>query len=406
MASLPDPTPGPDSTDGAFDPEAPLPGAPDPWHDSSMPPLRDGPPYLMTEMMAAEPAVAERLLTRLADPSSPAAELAELLRRSAQAGRPISVVGCGTSEHGAMAAALILEDALLRIGLVARIQAAQAFEAALAPNAGGLIVGISHEGGTAATNAALEAARDAGATTAMVTVSSRSPGARLADVVVTTAEADQSWCHTVGYLSPILAALAVAGHLTGQHPGPSTVRRALAAGLDQAGAAERMAARLADATTILTIASGADRPAARELALKIEEATWLPTTMRELETVLHGHLPATGTETGFVVLLADDDHLAERARRVLDALAAAAVLGLRTAAILSPEASSALGEAPFSLGSLVAYRPDVAGPGAALIATATPLQLLTERLARARGTNPDPIRRQDARYLEASERHH
>jgi hypothetical protein len=41
---------------------------------------------------------------------------------------------------------------------------------------------------------------------------------------------------------------------------------------------------------------------------------------------------------------------------------------------------------------------------AALLGTAVPLQLLTERLARARGTNPDPIRRDDDRYREASDR--
>ena len=51
----------------AFDPEAPLPGAPDPWAGSEMPAGRDGPPYAMTEMIAAEPALAERLLRRLAE---------------------------------------------------------------------------------------------------------------------------------------------------------------------------------------------------------------------------------------------------------------------------------------------------------------------------------------------------
>lgn len=393
-------------TRSTLDPEAPLPGAPEPWQDSSMPPLRGAPPYVMTEMMAAEPALAERLLTRLARPTSSASELAERLRRSADDGRPIRIVGCGTSEHGAMAAALVLEDALLRIGLPARVEAVQAFEAALGPQAGGLIVGISHEGGSAATIAAMEAARDRGALTALVTVSDRSPGAQVADLALTTEESDQSWCHTVGYLSPILAALAVAGHLTGEDPTPADVRAALAAGLDQAAAAEAIAARLADATTVLTVASGADRPAARELALKIEEATWLPTTMRDLETLLHGHLPAAGPTTGLVLLLADGDHLDARARRAVDALAAAEVLGLRTAAILSAEAAAALGSAPVGLGHLVAHRPDLDGPAAALIATTTPLQLLTERLARARGTNPDLIRRHEARYREASERHH
>jgi hypothetical protein len=41
-----------------FDPQAPLPGAPDPWAGSEMPALRDGPPYAMTEMIAAAPALA------------------------------------------------------------------------------------------------------------------------------------------------------------------------------------------------------------------------------------------------------------------------------------------------------------------------------------------------------------
>ena len=39
---------------------------------------------------------------------------------------------------------------------------------------------------------------------------------------------------------------------------------------------------------------------------------------------------------------------------------------------------------------------------AALFATTAPLQLLTERISRARGTNPDPIRRDDPRYAAAA----
>jgi hypothetical protein len=39
---------------------------------------------------------------------------------------------------------------------------------------------------------------------------------------------------------------------------------------------------------------------------------------------------------------------------------------------------------------------------AALLGSATPLQLITERIARVRGTNPDPIRRDDPVYREAA----
>ena len=87
-----------------------------------------------------------------------------------------------------------------------RIRSAQAFELSLEPPSSGLVIGISHEGATGATNAALTAARAAGASTALITVTSRSPGAALADIVVETHELDQSWCHTVGYVSPIAAA--------------------------------------------------------------------------------------------------------------------------------------------------------------------------------------------------------
>jgi hypothetical protein len=43
------------------------------------------------------------------------------------------------------------------------------------------------------------------------------------------------------------------------------------------------------------------------------------------------------------------------------------------------------------------------GPVAALLGSATPLQMLTERLARARRVNPDAIHRDDDRYREAAE---
>jgi hypothetical protein len=52
---------------------------------------------------------------------------------------------------------------------------------------------------------------------------------------------------------------------------------------------------------------------------------------------------------------------------------------------------------------VVPEAPGLPGPVAALIGTTTPLQLLTERLARARGTNPDLIRRDDPVYLAAAE---
>jgi len=360
----------------------------------------------MTEMLAAEPAVAARIATAAASPDSAAAELARAIRDAAGRREPVIVTGCGTSEHAAMGVAELLRDAWPAAHLPwPGPTAAQAFELALDPPPAGLVLAISHEGATTATNRALAAAREAGARTALITVTGRSPGAALADVVVETHELDQGWCHTVGYLSPLVAGWATAQHVAGRPLDPAAARRRVTEGIEAAvGVADQIAAALGSAAHLLVIASGADRPAGRELVLKVEEASWLPSAFRELETFLHGHVAATGPGTGLVLLLADSSRRRERLARALGALRAARVLGLRTAAILSRGAADAIAHDLTPAGRIVlAESTDLDGPAAALLGTAGAVQVITERIARARGTNPDPIRRDDDRYRRAVE---
>jgi fructoselysine-6-P-deglycase FrlB-like protein len=392
-----------------FDPTAPLAAAPDPWDEMPQPSARSGPPWHMTDMIAAEPSLAERILERLSDPSGPAGRLAGAIGQAASSGAPIVVTGCGTSEHAAQAVAEILRSAIRAAGLPsgpASITAAQAFELALDPPNGGLVIGISHEGGTAATIDAMDAAGELGAHVGLITGSAHSPAGDAADeeLIVATVEMDHGWCHTVGYVSPLVAAVAIGSHLSGETVAGSAVRDLLAAGTRDEAGAEAIAAHLATARTILTIASGADRPAARELALKIEEAAWVPTTMRDLETFLHGHLPATDGSTGLVLIATDREEREERVARARQALAAARVVGLRAAAIVTRGVDAALPADLTPAGRLIVDEaPDLSAPVAALLGTATPLQLLTERIARARGTNPDLIRRDDATYRAAAD---
>jgi glucosamine--fructose-6-phosphate aminotransferase (isomerizing) len=392
------------------DPEGTLPGPPEPWDFLPQPSRRDGPPWWMTEMIAAEPALSGRILRRLGvvrrssgvpgvpprleapDRDTPAGRLAAAIRGALEKGEPVVVTGCGTSEHGAQAFAAIVADATARAGIrgagqPGSVTAAQAFEASLAPQRGGVIIGISHEGGTGATLAALDAAAAGGARTAAVTVHPASPIGRFG-VVLATGEIDLGWCHTVGYLSPILAAVAVGAALSGA-PGdadPLAVRALLDAGVAQGSAAETIAAKLAGMRELIVVASGADRTAARELALKVEEATWLPTTQRDLESFLHGHLPATDEQTGLVLILADRDGQAARSAR---AMASAGHVGVRAAGILAADLDAEWPAFLLPLGRLlVPESPGLPAPVAALLGTATPLQVLTERLARARGTTP------------------
>ncbi len=410
------------------DPEAVLSGPPAPWGFLPQPLRRDGPPWWMTEMIAAEPALAARLLRRLGvvlrssgvpgipprleapARGTPAGRLALAIRRALEAGEPVVVTGCGTSEHGAMAFAAIIGDAAIRGGIrgadrPGAVSPVQAFEAALAPQARGLAIGISHEGGTGATLAALEAAASRGARTAGVTVSGAAPIGRVTSILVETAEIDRSWCHTIGYLSPILAAIAVGAALTGEagEADPAAIRRLLAAGLARAGEAEALAAAVGRSRQLIVVGSGADIPAGRELALKVEEAAWLPATFRDTETFLHGHLPAMDEQTSLVLVLGDRAGRDARSTRAQQALAAAARIGMRPGAIL---AAGLDGDWPAFLTPggriLVEEAPQLPSPVAALVGTTTPLQLLTERIARVRGTDPDPIRRDQLPYREAA----
>jgi fructoselysine-6-P-deglycase FrlB-like protein len=396
------------------DPSAPLPPAPDPWAGSEMPSTRDGPPFHMTEMIEAEPALASRLLRRLVAPGSGAARAAGAIRETAQRGRPILVTGCGTSEHGALAVTEILREAMRAAGLPWQVGQAgapvsvQAFEAALDDGLteDSLVIAISHEGGTWATNLALERADAAGARLALITCSGGSPGATLADIVVTTDEQDQSWCHTVGYLSPILAAAAIGDHLSGRAIDVGGVEALLSAGLtkDAIAATERLAQALSGVDRLIVVGSGADRPAARELVLKVEEGAHLAAAMRDLETMLHGHLAGIDGRTGFVLVLTDATGAEARTSRATAVLRAVAELGIQAGAILGAGPADGIAPELTPAGRLIVPDPGGVPPAtASLIGSAVPLQLLTERLARARGLNPDPIRRDDPAYLRAAE---
>ncbi len=90
--------------------------------------------------------------------------------------------------------------------------------------------------------------------------------------------------------------------------------------------------------------------------------------------------------------------LRDRARSVLRA---AAALGMPSVLIGSSDMADVGPEA--SVGAhLVGLDGDLPRIVAGVLAVVLPLQLLTERLARARGTNPDAIGREDPRQAAAA----
>jgi glutamine---fructose-6-phosphate transaminase (isomerizing) len=357
----------------------------DAWYDPAhFPELREKPPWVMQEMIESEPALVERIVGS-GDPSA----LALLCRGEG----PLAVVGCGTSEHGALAVSEMLREA----GIPAHTR--DGLEAALEPQTGGTVIGVSHEGGTWATIQALSAARANGSATGLITARPESESTRHADAVLATPEVDRSWCHTVGYISPLSAGYALAAAASGGTTDAAAVGRLVAAGLETGEAAKAAAERLHGCSRLLITGSGADRTSARELTLKIEEACHLPTAMRNLETLLHGHLPAADETTGVVLVLCDRRASEKRTARARVALQACARIGIACAAITTDPGLAELAPAGVLT---VPEAGDLPAAVAALLGAAVPLQLLTLELAHARGTNPDLIRREQAPYREAA----
>ena len=369
------------------------------WHTDDYPELRAAPPWVTEEMVASQPGLVAPIL---AHPR--ATGLAQLILDVDESGEPIVITGCGTSEHGALAVAELLDAALRQRGARGgRVEARQALEAALDPRAGGLCIAVTESGGTRATLLAVEAAREVGTTTAAITANPKGAAISTVDIAMVTPARDRAWCHTVAYSSAILAGAALAAEIAELDLDAEEIT----AWFEQAvapGEAEREIARfMRDVNLLHIIGSGADRTTARELALKIEEGARRPAVARDLETLLHGHFVACGPDTGLIVILIDGRGNERRWRRAVQGMEAATRLGMPVAAILSPEASRVIPDGLTSAGRMVLpVGDDVLPPLYALLGGAAALQRLTLALAAEAGVNPDLIRREEAPYREAA----
>jgi fructoselysine-6-P-deglycase FrlB-like protein len=366
------------------------------WHTSDYPELRPRPPWVMEEMIRAQAALPDGLAGLDA-----ARVIHHAAARALAAGDEVIVVGCGTSEHAAMAIAALLRDGLATSRRDSRrIRSQQALDAALDPPSDGLVIGVSHDGGTRATRLALDYARRAGAATAAITARSGSDVASTADHILTTPLHDRSWCHTLAYTSAILAGAAIA-HAEAGTAWSTAAGAALEAAIAD-DAARTAAQGLHPAQRVLTIGMGTDLINARELALKIEEGARLAATAHHLETLLHGHLAGCEPASTRAVLLAGDRRHGEPYRRRLAlATRAMAEVGLPTTVIAPPDLLPLLPETVDGV-ELVVPSDDEHGLLTGLLATAVALQWVALGLVDAAGTNPDLIRREQSPWRAAA----
>ena len=362
------------------------------WHTADFPELRAAPPWVMEEMIHAQAALPPGIAA-----AAGVGPLRATVERVVAAGDEVVVAGCGTSEHAARLIATLLGEAVRGIG-IGRVRARQSLDVAFDPPPAGLVIGVSHDGGTRATKLALDAARAAGVATAAITARADGAVAAAAELVLVTPILDRSWCHTVAYSSAILAGAALAHGGEGwEEAAAATLATTLAD-----PAAREAGRRLHPAQRIVTAGLGTDLVAARELALKIEEGARIAATAHHLETLLHGHLAASEATGTRIVLVGGDETLGDRHhRRFLLVAQAVAEIGIPTTAIAAGDLADGLPDA-VDVVRLPSADHGPLGRLLGVLATSVAIQLATLGLVDAAGTNPDLIRREQDAYRAAA----
>ena len=372
------------------------------WHSDAFPELRSGPPWVMQEMIAAQPALAEEML---GSPSPAASAIGAEIASALAAARPVTVTGCGTSEHAAVAVASLIAGAAApeRRALV---RARPALSAAL-DAAGGVCLAVSHDGGTRATALALAAARAAGARTAAITHDASASVAAAADHVLTTPVHDASWCHTIAYTSALLAGAAIAGAVGPLSTDPATAGRLL-----------RQAIEL-DPAPCRRAAGGQPRPDVRRGWTRSRHR---PGARAQDRRRSPGNArPSRWSSRPCCTASSPDTSPATRSSSSPSTTApstTASPAARRTSPRPSPPSAS---RSPASCQPRItrrcprSSRPPGASSSTSLIATllarrlaaqlagAGALQALTLALAHSRGVNPDLIRREEAPYRGAAD---
>ncbi|PZS27735.1 MAG: hypothetical protein DLM58_18365 [Pseudonocardiales bacterium] len=368
------------------------------WYDPAIyPEWRTSAPWVMDDMIAAQPANVAWTLSSVANA---AGAVASAITEAVDADAPVVVSGTGTAGHAARGVAVALNWG---VGdeTGGRVEFRESDDQARAPRRGGVLVVVSHGGASSSTLAALNSARDAGARTCLIVAAEGTAAHDLADFVLQLPERDKSYCHTVGYTSPIAAGLAIAAQMRNEQLDPAAVQASLEQALAGRGAIEELGAGLGRIQRFVAAGSLVDEPSARELALDVAEAAWLPASVFGLEDLLHGHMVGHNEESGLAVLLTGGPQLSNGAATAAGLLRAATRIGLRTILIATDEVARLIDEDATSVGRIIVPSSDLPAVVTSLLGTAVAVQHLSMTLVASRGTNPDLLRREDIAYREA-----
>jgi glucosamine--fructose-6-phosphate aminotransferase (isomerizing) len=350
---------------------------------------RTKPSSELYQAIHSQPLVVRTVLSEL---HPQARQAADLLRGAGRAW----LAGTGTSSH----AAVVGEHLLRAAG--ADAYATTLFDFVTYPRPlrpSDVVIVISHRGSKRYGRLAITRAQEAGVT--VVGLTGQGSPMEGPAVVLRTAPQERSSTHTASYLGNLTALALIAAELgvgNGADMGelrdaltrlPELIEARLAREDDVWPVAEHLATR----GRMTLIGAGPNAVTAREGALKVKESSYLTAEGFELETALHGGLPAVLPEDLGIVIAAQGPAVP----RTADAVRALGLIGAHLAVIADERI---LPELPLPEDATTLAFGAVPEPLSPLLAT-VPLQLLAAFTAELRGTNADSFRGDDPLYKRA-----
>lgn len=347
-------------------------------------------PFFMYEHMQAQPAAFAEVALRNRLLLTPLADAIASCRK-------LFLVGIGTSYHAAQIGGHLFRQ----YAPTTPCEAWHSFDfsffgPALSPK--DAVLAISHRGAKQYTLRALEVAKEADCTAALL-VGQDAPVLPMAlDGIFETVAQERSSAHTVSHVASI-AVLAELARQAGRSEmlDAELLERRIPAALTDALATETQMARWAAehqaCRRIWLVGAGPTAVTAHEAALKIKETSYLQAEGLSVETLLHGAFQCCEEDDLFVLMAQNGP--GQLRMRELPAMIRE--IGARCV-VLTDDAATFEG-----IVSDCCVVRTTAAPFEALVCL-PPLQLFAYHLALVRGTNPDCFRLNDPRFAAAMAR--
>jgi glutamine---fructose-6-phosphate transaminase (isomerizing) len=307
----------------------------------------------------------------------------------------IFLVGIGTSYHAAEISRYIARS----VARNTEIHAVHSFEFVhYTPilNKEDCVIGVSHRGTKIFTVEALKIAKNAGCLTIGITgIGDETPLSSYSTVTIRTVEQESSSAHTISFISSVSILAAIFAQIENADAEGIFLRdqlqRVLEESLQVGLNTMELAHHISQGRRIWLVGGGPLGIIAKEIALKIKEASYLQPEGMTVEEMIHGPFQCVESEDFFIVI---GPH-GKSQKRVLEFVSMIKAIGAKYVFV---------GDGTASVSSEYQIVVPKVEEHYAALTCLIPLQLLTYQMALIAGTNPDSFRAEDPRFREASAR--